>query len=119
MKYNTLLLDRTEWDLILDINGNIAMGTAPYSISQDVASALKLFKGELWYDTSKGVPYLSNILGQYPSKSILIEYISKAVKSVPGVKSIKSIDIKKDPKENVGIEIKFIDYTGVSNDVYI
>ncbi|AJJ19826.1 hypothetical protein [Yersinia intermedia] len=57
---NTLLLDRTAWDLVLDANGDIAMASLPYSIAQDVASAIKTFIGECWYDTSQGVPYVTN-----------------------------------------------------------
>ena len=36
---NTLLLDRTVWDLLLDGSGNIAIATEPYATAQDVASA--------------------------------------------------------------------------------
>ena len=53
----TLLLDRTVWDLVLDTSGNIALASNPYAIAQDVASAVKLFLGECWYDTTKGIPY--------------------------------------------------------------
>ena len=54
---NTLLLDRGSWDLILDAQNNIAVCTDPYAIAQDVASAIRLFKGECWYDTTRGVPH--------------------------------------------------------------
>jgi len=68
---NTLLLDQTAWDLVIDSNGNIAMASPPYSLAQDVASAIKLFQGELWYDTSKGIPYFNEILGHMPPLSLL------------------------------------------------
>jgi hypothetical protein len=38
---DTLLLDVTRWDLVLDSARNIAVAATPYSISQDVASAVK------------------------------------------------------------------------------
>lgn len=60
---DTLLLLPSSWDLCLDSSGNIAMASNPYSIAQDVASAIRLFFGELYYDSSKGVPYFSQILG--------------------------------------------------------
>ena len=60
---NTLLLDRTVWDLVLDAGGNIARASNPYAVAQDVASAIKLFRGELFYDTAKGIPYWTEVLG--------------------------------------------------------
>ena len=53
----TLLLDQTTWDLTLDANNNIALAAEPYAFAQDAASAIRLFQGELWYDTTRGVPY--------------------------------------------------------------
>jgi hypothetical protein len=50
----TLLLVTDKWDLCLDANGNIASAEPPYARAQDVASALRLFAAELWYDTSLG-----------------------------------------------------------------
>jgi hypothetical protein len=84
---STLLLDRTTWDLCVDANGNIAMATPPYSIAQDVASAIKLFSGELYYDTSQGVPYFSQILGHFPPLALMKAQFVAAALTVPGVAS--------------------------------
>ncbi len=81
----TLLLDREKWDLVLDVSGNLAIATDPYSLAQDAASAIKLFQGELWYDTSKGVPYWTQILGEAPSYSLIKSEFVKAALTVPGV----------------------------------
>jgi hypothetical protein len=83
----TLLLDNTFWDLCADAAGNIAMASEPYSRSQDVASAVKLFLGELWYDQSKGVPYFQEILGKAPPLSLFKQYMIAAALTVPGVVS--------------------------------
>lgn len=80
----TLLLDRTPWDLTLDVSGNIAAATDPYSLAQDAASAIRLFLGELWYNTTKGVPY-KQILGQAPNISYLKSKFVAAALTVPGV----------------------------------
>jgi len=64
---NTLLLDTDKWDLVLDVSGNIAVASDPYSVAQDGASALKLVSGELWYDTTRGVPYFQRIFGKAPN----------------------------------------------------
>lgn len=81
----TLLLDLTTWDLVLDAAGNIAVADEPYAIAQDVATAVRLFKGELPYDPTKGVPYFEQILGRNPPISLLKAEIEKAAKTVPGV----------------------------------
>jgi len=82
---NTLLLDTQGWDLVLDASGNIALASDPYSIAQDVASALRLFDGELWYDTSKGVPYWQEILGKFPPLATIKTDFVNAAMTVPGV----------------------------------
>lgn len=82
----TVLLDAESWDLVLDANGNIAAAQAPYQLAQDAASAVRLFQGELWFNTVPGVPYWSLILGASPPPLSLMkaEFI-KAAKTVPGV----------------------------------
>ena len=84
---NTLLLDNTNWDLVSDAAGNIAMASEPYSFAQDVASALKLFLGELWYDFTAGVPYFTDILGHAPPITFFQEVMVQAALTVPGVVS--------------------------------
>jgi hypothetical protein len=81
----TLLLDTVKWDLVLDAAGNIAAATNPYALAQDVASALRLFLSELWYDFEAGVPYFSDILGHTPPVSVFQELLVKAAMTVPEV----------------------------------
>ena len=82
---DTLLLDQAEWDLVLNAQGNIAMASIPYSLVQDVASAIKVFIGELWYDTTQGIPYFENILGHRPSLQYVRIQIEKAALTVPTI----------------------------------
>lgn len=88
--YNTVLLDQTAWDMVLDSSGNIALASPPYAIAQDVASAVKTFLGEIWYDTTIGIPYWTQILGKLPPASLLIEMINQAALTVPGVVSVQT-----------------------------
>lgn len=88
---NTLLLDVTGWDLLTDSGGNIAMATDPYSRAQDVASALRLFLGECWYDTARGIPYFAEILGHVPPVIVFQEYMVAAALTVPGVVSAQCV----------------------------
>lgn len=83
----TLLLDLTAWDLLPDAARNIAVADIPYSRAQDVASALRTFLGEVWYDTSVGIPYFQQVLGQAPPVTVFQELMIAAAKTVPGVVS--------------------------------
>jgi hypothetical protein len=85
----TLLLDASRWDLVKDVSGNIALADQPYSLAQDAASAIKLFARELWYDTSKGVPYFEQLLGRAPNIALMKAKFTGAAKTVPGVVSAK------------------------------
>lgn len=82
---NTLLLDVNTWDLTLDGSGNIALATGVYAQAQDVASEIKLFEGELWYDTTRGIPYWSKILGYIPQVPLITAKYNDAALLVPGV----------------------------------
>jgi hypothetical protein len=92
----TLLLDRASWDLALTANGDIAVATEPYSQEQDVASECRVFEGECYYDTTRGIPYLSSILGRPVPVQILKERLSQAARLVPGVRTATAFltDIK-------------------------
>ncbi len=84
---DTLLLDLTNWDLVIDASGNVARASDPYSLAQDAASAIKLFSGELYYDTTQGVPYFAQILGQQPPLSLIKAEFVQAALTVPEVVS--------------------------------
>lgn len=80
----TLFLDPATWDLTTDVNGNIAVASEPYAIAQDVATACRLIEGELYYDTSQGVPYWQ-ILGKLPPLQFIKNAYVTAALTVPGV----------------------------------
>ena len=86
----TLLLDRTTWDLVVDAAGNIALATEPYAIAQDVASAVRLFDGELWYDTARGIPYFEEVLGHAPPLPLLKALVEGAALTVPLVAAARA-----------------------------
>jgi hypothetical protein len=82
---STLLLNASTWDLVLDAFGNIAVATEPYALAQDAASAIKTFLGECWWDTTVGVPWLQQVLGQGFSLPVLKQLLTAAAKTVPDV----------------------------------
>lgn len=83
----SLLLDTVAWDIVLDSGANWAIATEPYQVAQDVASAVRLFLGELGYDTSRGVPYLTDVLGHSPPPTYFQTLIENAALTVPTVVS--------------------------------
>lgn len=95
----TLLLDTLAWDLVLDASGNIACATAPYQVAQDVASAIRLFKGECWYDTARGIPHFQDILGQWPPLELVKAYVERTAKTVPGVDSATCVFVSLEDRE--------------------
>jgi len=114
----TLLLDQDTWDLLLDAEGNVALATEPYAVAQDVASAVKLFEGELWYDTSKGIPYFSQVLGYLPPPSLLYTYFKNAALTVPMVTTAQVVLNPLQDRTVTG-KIQFTDSTGAKGSVNI
>jgi hypothetical protein len=80
---DTMLLDRTIWNWCLDASGNIAVATDPYSVAQDVASAVRTFIGECYFNTSLGIPYFQQIFGQLPPLAFMKAQICAAAETVP------------------------------------
>jgi len=113
---NTILLDPITLDLLVDSNGNIAMASPPYSIAQDVASAIKLFYGELYYNTSKGVPYLTQILGQSNSAAIMKAQAEKAALTVADVVKAKCTAIYINNRVMTGT-VEIIDTAGAAQNI--
>lgn len=88
---DTLYLDPTAWDFALDINGNIAVANGPYSAAQDAASACRLWQTEYIYDTTRGVPYDTSILGQLLPSNVLAAFYNKEAQTVPDVATTSTL----------------------------
>ena len=106
----TLLLDRTAWDLVLDASGNIACATDPYQVAQDVASAIRTFQGECWYQTTIGIPYWQSVLGQLPRPSFIRSELVNAALTVPNVASATVTSLVLNDRQIAGV----IDVTDTS-----
>ena len=78
----TLLLDRSTWDLVVDASGSIALASAPYAVAQNVACAVRVFLG---YNTALGLPYLTNILGRTQPAALFRADVEQTALSVAGV----------------------------------
>ncbi|NTU49373.1 MAG: hypothetical protein HGA87_00500 [Desulfobulbaceae bacterium] len=94
----------------------MAVADPPYALAQDVASAIKLFDGELWFQTDKGIPYFEEILGQAPPLSLLKRYLEDAAMTVPGVTSARCL-ISSTENRIIQGSVEFIDEEGIVNGV--
>lgn len=113
---SSLLLDQTTWDLVLDINGNIAVCADPYTTAQEVANACRTFQGECYYDTSLGVPYFQDILGKNPPIEVLQNDFQSQALLVPTVSSANVIIAGYTDSQVIG-QIQITDINGSSINV--
>lgn len=113
---NTLLLDQSAWDLVLDANNNIALAGAPYSVAQDVASATRTFLGECWYNASLGLPYWQNILGELPPLQYISQQMIQQAYTIPNVVSAQ-VQFQSFENRSLSGQIQIIDTDGAENNV--
>jgi hypothetical protein len=109
----TLYLDPSSWDLALDISGNIALASEPYSLAQDAAAACRTFLGECWYDTTVGVPYWAEILGHFPALTVVKASLVNAALTVQGVVSAQ-VFISGVASRQITGQIQVTDSTGTT-----
>ena len=120
MLFNTLGLTAVgstdPWDLALDGNGNMLMLAGAVALAQDVACAISTFYGEVYYDTTVGVPYLSQIFSQPYAPSIAAQLIKSSAMAVPNVFSVQVL-INNFVNRKVNGTVNFIDVNGAANGV--
>lgn len=111
---STLLLDTELWDLTVDVAGNIAVADAPYALAQDAASAIRLFLGELWFDTTQGVPYRELFLGKTAALPLLKAKLVAAALTVPGVVSARCF-VRSIENRTVSGQVQVTDRSGLTS----
>lgn len=108
----TIYLDPQTWDLALDVEGNIASATSTYQRAQDICSACRVFRGDLYFNQSEGIPYLESILGKntYP----IGLYQSELQRAALSVEGVISANIKLNQLNN-RILTGMIEFTDIEN----
>lgn len=116
--YATMLLDRSTWDLVADVNGNWAVAAPPYAVAQDASSEVRTFQGEVYYDTARGLPYVTpqapagQILARAPPPVELTRaHVTAAALTVPGAAKAKTFFTSLDGRVAAG-QIQVIDVDG-------
>lgn len=108
---DTLLLGQDTWDLLLDVNGNIAKAENPYALAQDAASVIRTWLGEVYFDTTVGIPWLQQVFGRSPTLSLLKEQLKAAAMTVPEVASANVYLVTLSDRR-VGGQVHVTDQTG-------
>ena len=115
---NTLALSTPDqsgigWDLLIDQSGNLVVATGGTALAQDVASAVRTFRGEAWYDITLGVPYYENIFGQRISLQYLKQAFIAAGMIVPNVAQIKVFFIGPTSSRTIGGQLQIFSADGL------
>jgi hypothetical protein len=117
---DTLLLAVDTWDFVLDAAGNWARASVPYARAQDVASACRVFLGEVWYDDTLGIPFATKILGQAPPAVYFQEQFVSAALSVDGVVAAQCVITEFDrATRTVKGQVQFTDADGNTGSIQI
>lgn len=116
MIYSTLLLGDKSWDLTIDAFGNIAADTTRYAIAQDVSSAIRTVLGELFYDTTIGIPYYEQVFGKNFISQLVKAYMEQAALTVPGVVSALATVALNDSRELTG-NVVVVDEDGIETSI--
>lgn len=111
----SLALGKT-WDLTLDGSGNLAVVDGAARTAQDVAAAVRTFKGECLYDVDRGLPYFARVLGASPSLPLLRQLTADEAGIVPGVASARAELLAVENRMLTG-RIRITDETGENADV--
>lgn len=87
----TLYLDPDSWDLTVDADRNIALAGVPYATAQTVANAARLWQGEAPFDTDRGIPYETEVLGKQVPERLLASWYEREALTVPNVQSADAV----------------------------
>jgi hypothetical protein len=105
-----LAIDQATNDLHFSADGNLAIVTDAEAVGQHARQRLSTFQGEWFLDTTVGVPWLSQILGQRYDPA-LAEAVTKAcLLTTDGVTGITSFSVSFG-RVTRGLFIKSVDVT--------
>lgn len=117
---DSLALD-ANWDLTVDAYGNwrtVGDATpgnltgAGYRLAQDVATRCLSWRGEVYFDTTQGVPY-DSVLGEYASISYLQQLYTVEALAVPTcAQALPNLTLTRGSKRTLTGSITVADFVG-------
>jgi hypothetical protein len=82
-------------DLII-LDGDLMLIDNAERVAQQIAITLRFWYGEWFLDTNDGTPYLEHILVKSPNIAHIRQILAERIKSVEGVRSLISMDLRYD-----------------------
>lgn len=86
----TLAMDENG-DIYVDKNGNFATVSELEALRQKILQRLRLFLGEWFLDTTRGVPYFQNILGENVNPSIATQILTNEIAKEDEITAVKNV----------------------------
>lgn len=78
-------------DIYVDARGNLAMASDLEALRQKIKQRLKLFLSEWFLDTTRGVPYFQNILGEDINQSLAAQILTTEILKEPDVITVENV----------------------------
>lgn len=88
-----LAIDPVTNDLLLASDGSLATVTDAEAVGQHAKQRLSTFQGEWVYDTTAGVPWLSQILGKGYDPALAESVVKAELLDTDGVEEITSFSV--------------------------
>lgn len=79
-------------DIYVYAQGNIATARNLEALKQKIKQRLKLFYSEWFLDTTRGVPYFQNILGEDINQSLAAQIITTEIQKEPDVTGVENVN---------------------------
>jgi hypothetical protein len=102
----TLELDNNS-DLVIR-NYSLQIVDGMDAIRQSVQSRLRLFLGEWFLDTRRGVDYHGLILIKQPNRATVESTLKREILSAPGVESLESFELQDSEDEERTLIVRFV-----------
>lgn len=119
MQSKSFYLDTDTWDITLDGNGYMKTSQNPYSIAQDAACAVKVVRGECYFDNTLGLRYYDNLLGQPCSTGTISAALKAEVMKLSTISSAKATLIPDQSTRVTQVYLELVDTNNTTSLVTI
>ena len=107
------MLDDTTKDLLIE-NGDLQLTEGLDRVKQHLSQRLKLFFGEWFLETERGIPYFQDIFKKNPDGDIVDATFKKAVIETPGVVNLQEFSIDYDnATRSITVKLRALTTDGV------
>lgn len=112
-RLSDLMLDDTTKDLLIE-NGDLQLTEGLDRVKQHLSQRLKLFFGEWFLETERGIPYFQDIFKKNPDGDIVDATFKKAVIETPGVVNLQEFSIDYDnATRSITVKLRALTTDGV------